>query len=348
MRRGCGVGRQRWVWDVMMPTADEFQPTKVPPVPEGTPRPFWSVMVPTYNREQFLSQTLQSILEQDQGPDRMQLCVVDNATTTFDVRAMLQRLAGDRIEYVRHPVNIGGIRNINSCIIQSRGQWIHVLHDDDLVMPGFYRAYENAIARYPEAALLFCPTLDIDDRGVAFGLRTFRPAPEGRVSDFLVGQATGNRVPTPSVVVPRHVYEKIGAYCETLSFVPDWEFGFRAGMCGEVVTLSLPYVAARWHERSDTVKLIKSTVQVVESKRIVDELVDRLSPEQRATIGDGKYATIAQVCEAYAHNLARWGERKAQIEQLTWAFKLRPTRARLIALFRARAVRMIRFMQRRR
>jgi cellulose synthase/poly-beta-1,6-N-acetylglucosamine synthase-like glycosyltransferase len=35
------------------------------PVPEGVDRPFWSVMIPTYNCAKYLAQTLESVLSQD-------------------------------------------------------------------------------------------------------------------------------------------------------------------------------------------------------------------------------------------------------------------------------------------
>jgi len=38
---------------------------KIEPVTEGLHRPRWSVMIPTYNRTKYLSQTLTSVLEQD-------------------------------------------------------------------------------------------------------------------------------------------------------------------------------------------------------------------------------------------------------------------------------------------
>ncbi len=299
-------------------------------------------MVPAYNRHDYLKQTLQSVLAQDPGPDRMQLCVVDNASTNFDASDLLRRLAGERIEYVRHPQNIGGIRNINSCINLSRGRWVHVLHDDDFVMPGFYAAYEKVIATHLNAAIIFCPAIRIDHRGVATGFSSFNSADEGPVRDFLLHQATGNHVPTPSVVIPRDLYEKIGAYSEKLAYVPDWEMAFRAGQHGPAISLALPYVAVRWHEGSDSARLIKTPSQMFETKAVVDELVSRLPREAQAKLATRKYAQIAHLSEVLASINVQAGDRAAQIEQLKWAYRLDPSRPRLLALLRAKAARLAR------
>lgn len=71
----------------------------IPPVPDGTPRPLWSVMIPTYNCAKYLRETLASVLVQDPGPDVMQIEVVDDHSTKDDPEAVVKELAGDRYTY---------------------------------------------------------------------------------------------------------------------------------------------------------------------------------------------------------------------------------------------------------
>ena len=72
------------------PSLEEIQAhiPKMAAVPEGTYRPFWSVMIPTYNCGDYLRRTLESVLCQDPGPDKMQIDVVDGCSTE-DVRRTL-------------------------------------------------------------------------------------------------------------------------------------------------------------------------------------------------------------------------------------------------------------------
>src|SRR5207253_10172288 len=51
---------------------------RIEPVPEGDERPRWSVMIPAYECAGYLVETLESVLAQDPGPDRMQIEVVDD------------------------------------------------------------------------------------------------------------------------------------------------------------------------------------------------------------------------------------------------------------------------------
>src|SRR5206468_9339134 len=72
-----------FTWLPKPPGVEEIQlhiPTIAPVAEEGT-RPFWSVMIPTYNCGDYLRRTLQSVLAQDPGPDQMQIEVVDGSST---------------------------------------------------------------------------------------------------------------------------------------------------------------------------------------------------------------------------------------------------------------------------
>src|SRR5438309_6925951 len=95
---------------------------KFAPVNGTAPRPFWSVMVPTYNRTDLLLRTLGSLLAQDPGPEQMQIEVVDNASTEVDVPSLIAQVDGKgRIGYFRQHKNIGAFRNFHTCIDRARG-----------------------------------------------------------------------------------------------------------------------------------------------------------------------------------------------------------------------------------
>src|SRR5262249_41662962 len=91
-------------------------PPRVPPPPESAKRPFWSVMIPIYNcREDYLRETLGSVLVQDPGADDMQIQVIDNCSTLGDPEAVVRELGGGRIEFHRQPSNLGIAANFNAC-----------------------------------------------------------------------------------------------------------------------------------------------------------------------------------------------------------------------------------------
>src|SRR5882672_8085006 len=64
---------RRMMTTARMTDTRTFSIPRIEPVPEGIARPLWSVMIPTYNSERWLRQTLQSVIAQDCGPERMQI-----------------------------------------------------------------------------------------------------------------------------------------------------------------------------------------------------------------------------------------------------------------------------------
>src|SRR5881394_3470447 len=107
-------------------------PPLIFPLQEGnSPRPYWSVMIPSYKpRADYLEQTLRSVLQQEPGPEQMQREEVEHGSPMVDVIALVQKIAGFRVTVFRSPVNKGLVGCLNTCIERSQGQWVHILHHD--------------------------------------------------------------------------------------------------------------------------------------------------------------------------------------------------------------------------
>jgi len=120
-------------------------------------------MVPAWNCGHYLEQILRSVLEQDQGPDLMQLEVVDDSSDD-DPEAVVARFEG-RVEYFRQPKNVGVVRNLNTCLERSRGELVHLLHGDDAVVDGFYRKLGEPFDRHTELGAAFCRYMAMDSAG---------------------------------------------------------------------------------------------------------------------------------------------------------------------------------------
>lgn len=197
-----------------------------PPLPQGSAYPLWSVMIPVYNCAAYLEKTLQSVLCQDPGKDKMQIEVCDDASTDGDVEKIVQDVGMGRITYFRQPHNVGHLRNFETCLNRSRGQWIHLLHGDDKVYPGFYDKMENLFLNFPEAGAAFCRYAVVDEYDGSSWTSDEEMNKAGILDNWLMKLACEQRIVTPSIVVKREVYEKLGGFygvhhCE------DWEMWLR-------------------------------------------------------------------------------------------------------------------------
>jgi hypothetical protein len=71
------------------------------------------------------------------GERDMEIVVVDNGSDP-PLAELVQSLGQGIVRYHRHARTTSLQQNWNSAIAASRGRWVHLLNDDDYVLPGFY------------------------------------------------------------------------------------------------------------------------------------------------------------------------------------------------------------------
>lgn len=269
-----------------------------PPAPKITAagsgsRPFWSVMIPTYNRAAYIGKPLASVMSQDPGPDDMQIEVVDDASTEGDTEAVVQRIGNGRISLFRQPRNLGGTANWNSCIDRARGEWVHILHSDDYVLPGFYERLRAQLERTEEPGAAFCRHLYVDEDGRELGRSELESATPGILDGFIGKLGISQRIQFASIVVRRAVYEKLGGFRTALRYIPDWDMWIRIAAHFPIWYEPSVLAAFRIHPNSMTSELVKSG-ETIREERLCIRLVRPLLPADRAE------AISRQACELAA------------------------------------------------
>jgi hypothetical protein len=97
--------------------------------------PLVSIIIPTYNRAaSYFPLTLRSAV--DQTYDAIEILVCDNASPDH-TGEVVSAMRDSRIRYVRHAQNIGPYENWNRGVERARGDYILLLHDDDLIDTDF-------------------------------------------------------------------------------------------------------------------------------------------------------------------------------------------------------------------
>jgi glycosyltransferase involved in cell wall biosynthesis len=190
---------------------------------ENSPRPFWSVMIPTYNpRADYLEETLQSVLQQDLGPEQMQIEVVDDCSRDGAPTEVVHRIAGDRVTVYRETKNNGLAGIWNRCIEQARGHWVHILHQDDTVLPGFYERLRQR-AKQSDAGAVFCRYAVVNSKGHWLRISELHRESAGLLDDWHEAITAGQPIQCVAIAVRRAVYERLGGYRPQLRYALDWE-----------------------------------------------------------------------------------------------------------------------------
>ncbi len=204
-----------------------LRPPEIPPLSDSADRPLWSVMIPTHNCANTLERTLRSVLDQDPGRAMMQIQVVDDCSNKDDPEAVVRRIAGDRVEFTRQERNQGHANNFNSCIINSRGRLVHILHGDDWVKKSFYARLQAGF-QTGEVGGSFCRSVYVDHEDAEVGLTDLELEQSGVIDDWFVRILSRQRLCTPSMIVRRDVYETLGGFDPSFRTAgEDWEMWVR-------------------------------------------------------------------------------------------------------------------------
>jgi glycosyltransferase involved in cell wall biosynthesis len=250
--------------------------TMIDPVPSGVRRPTWSVMIPTYNCTVFLRETLESVLLQDPGPDKMQIEVVDDCSSD-DPETIVREVAGDRISFIRQKTNQGHVKNFNTCLNRSKGEFVHLLHGDDKVRDGFYRALQKPLLAHPDLGAAFTRYVYIDESGNPKDMSWLEQENAGVLEEWLTRIASQQRIQTPAVVVRRSVYERLGGFDSRVQAVgEDWEMWVRIAAHYPVWYDPEPLAEYRQHSNSLSGGAVRTGLDVRDTRLVIAINAERL------------------------------------------------------------------------
>ncbi len=314
-----------------MPAKSPLSHPTIAPLAAEAERSFWSVMIPAYKRIDYLERTLRSVLEQAPDEAQMQIEVVDNASPGDEIEQLVRRVGQGRVQYFRHETNLGMACNWNSCIQRARGEWIHILHDDDMVLSNFYHRFERLIEKYPNAAILSGPAILVDENDNVVQapqqpLRDGSNESDGVMKNFLARQACENLLLTPTVVVARRVYEKQGGFSPDLQHTADWEMWFRAALCGDAIASEQPVAFYRLHAGAATANDVRTGRNMKDGFSTVNACYARLPVAIQQQIKNTKYRPLAQSASSLSVSLAHNGDFESSLRQASWALRLWPGR----------------------
>ncbi|MDY6937917.1 MAG: tetratricopeptide repeat protein [Cyanobacteriota bacterium] len=243
-------------------------------------RPFWTVIVPLYNRTDYLLECFASILAQWPGFEEMEILVMDNASTP-PLLDWVEAIGGGIVRYYRNPENLGARRNFNLGISLSRGRWIHVIPEDEYVLPNFYSQLKQSLETCPDSVgAAFTGYKNIDDFGrVVFSQQVYGED-SGIHADWLEKIGTANLLNPCAVLIRRETHAHLGGYDPDNTYTPDWELYKRIATFydwwyeGEILA------CYRQHSNNMTSELLISGAQA-SSIRLGIEISQRYLPIDR-------------------------------------------------------------------
>jgi glycosyltransferase involved in cell wall biosynthesis len=185
-------------------------------------KPFFTVVIPTYNRAELLPDAIQSVL--DQSYKHFELLIVDDHSTD-NTRVVVQSFADDRITYIVNQRNKGVSGARNTGIFRAKGEWVAFLDSDDVWLPTKLALLYNKTQEIePDTGLIYTGSADYDfaSKNEIF-IRI--PEREGRLQHDLLYK---NFIGTMSIVAIRsNILKQIGGCDERMHFFEDGDLYVR-------------------------------------------------------------------------------------------------------------------------
>ncbi|WP_197680858.1 glycosyltransferase family 2 protein [Thermocrinis minervae] len=224
-----------------------------------------SVIMPTYNHEAYISEAIQSVI--DQTYDNWELIIVDDASTDNTYK-IIQEFANKekRIKVIKHSRNYGPLelyKTYNEALNESRGEWIAILEGDDVLPVYSLEERVKALnqAQNKENIVLihgYCGRIWEQTKKVDIASHLLANYPEvvnnnpmgAALKVFLTGR---NLIYTQTVMVKKQALLKIGGFIQEpkeirLVDFPTWVF---ISMEGHF--LFVPEVLGFWRRHSSSI-----------------------------------------------------------------------------------------------
>lgn len=213
----------------------------------------FSIVIPTYNGAKFVEQALLSALRQTRAADEI---IVSDDNSADDTLTICKKYA-DKIKIYRNPDGPSGFVNgWNHAIAHAQGEYISILHQDDLLEPTFLEEIEKALSIYPDVKHLFAPCKYIDANNRILQEPDYCNGEIKRYTgrEYInvyqqVGHPHIHRC--PGVVTHRDIFS-VCKYREEAGHLADDDFFFRVGQYTDVVGILKPLASYREHKESET------------------------------------------------------------------------------------------------
>lgn len=209
-----------------------------------------SAVVITYNRPvEILKRAVTSVINQTYS--NFELIVVndypENSQLKDEIKMMLDSFNDNRIRYIVHKKNMGACKARNTGILQSSGEYVCLLDDDDEWLPNKMKLQMQGF-KDDSVGLVYSPFYNV--KGNSTSELAVRGTKSGRLlQDMLRENCVGG---TSMTMLKREVFEKCGMFDENLLSSQDYDLWVRVAMKYNFCYVDVPLTIRHMQEDSIT------------------------------------------------------------------------------------------------
>src|SRR5262249_19528671 len=182
-----------------------------------------------------------------------------------------------RLRYLRFEERLNQAGNFNRCLSEARGEYLTLLHADDLVAPGFLTDRVESLEDDPSLGFVFGAVNIVNANSVVTSTSNRwsedRRFGAGELVDSLL---LGCVVSPPSLMVRKSCADRVGPYRTDLTWGHDWEWTLRLAERFSTLYKNKPLAAYRVHPESGTAEELNNAGNGHQEEDILKTALARL------------------------------------------------------------------------
>lgn len=195
--------------------------------------PFFSVIIPLYNKEKYIQNTLNCVF--NQSFDNFEVIVVNDGSTDRSLE-LLEEFTDSRLKIINQK-NQGVSIARNTGMENAHANYICFLDADDTWKTNHLQALYDAIAKFPEARM-YCSRYVTQISKNTFIKNNFLDIDEnyeGYVTDFFKSSLINRVALTSAVCIHKDIFNEIGGFDPTLRSDQDLDYWIKIALKYKIV-----------------------------------------------------------------------------------------------------------------
>lgn len=225
--------------------------------------PKFSIIIPLYNKEKYIENTLKSVLKQTFQD--FEIIIINDGSTDLSIE-LVNQIQDDRIKLV-HQENQGVSVARNNGIKLAEAEYICFLDADDFWKLNYLENLFDTIKKFPDAKM-YCSRYVTQINSNKFIKNTFlniKDDYEGYIEDFFYSSLINRVALTSGVCITKDIFYEIGGFDKKISSGQDLDYWIRIALSYKIVITSK--ITLVYNYLNENVSLSKTNIN---EKKIPD------------------------------------------------------------------------------